>query len=185
MAEIRDEGGSSLSGTFRYEPDIVFNLAMSLIMGFLTFALWKVEHDGSDTSGVIMVWVTWAGFLFGFLIRASQHADVIVDAQGISRRLFGLVPWKRQRWDNIRLIRVMPFPYRDPYTGSTSFKRIIVMLPAVPPRLRWVRSGKVALDDAVNEAGVLMKIINHYIAQYNIKTVELVRPMGEKQIDHL
>jgi hypothetical protein len=117
---------------------------------------------------------TWAYAIQGFAVLAPifwflgvvvivTASDVVVDDQGISRRLFGFT-WKRIRWGNARLIT--EFLLQTP-TGST---HCVNVFPIVKPRFRILPSGKISFSEKMERAPELLQILRQYASRYGIET---------------
>jgi hypothetical protein len=116
-----------------------------------------------DDSGGMIFSVAWIAFvlLVGAVLLFGK-SDVLIDDQGISRRLFGWT-WLTIQWANVRLITA--FPVSGGYGYSA---RAFNIFPTVKAAIRLMPSGKMAFTDKVSGAPRLVELLNHYASSHRI-----------------
>ncbi len=189
MTDISDASGGNPkpSGTFKYKRQLFLNIVALFYVGAGGYLLCLLEsaRHGAVPLAEVVIWALYAFVVLILFIGSVNRSDVLVDEQGISKRYLGFLPWGRMRWDRVRKIRVALLSNALTYSSRPGITRIIAVLPFIPGRFGLYRSGAVTLDDSVEHADELIKVMNHYIAQYNIEVVELAGPGGEKTVECL
>jgi hypothetical protein len=130
-------------------------------IGTLTFI--RVQQPGAPTGGITVLVMSISFVLLVGAVLLFGNSDVVIDEQGISRRLFGWT-WQTVRWTNIRLITAFPVSGGYGYTA-----RGFNIFPSVRPTVRLMPSGKMWFTDKISNAPRLVELLNHYASSQSIK----------------
>jgi hypothetical protein len=150
---------------FCFKGQLYFLIAAYAISGLFLFLGLAIEtgRQGTVTFGEPIM---FGGFLlFSILgtISFLDQSDIVVDDQGISRCILGW-PWKKIRWDNVRLITAFPVSGGPGYSA-----RAFNIFPIVKPQFRLLPSGKILFNDKVQNASTLVELLNQYALKHGIK----------------
>lgn len=116
----------------------------------------------------------WAYAIHGILILSSFHwvlgviaillnSSVVIDDQGISRKLFG-VTWRRIDWNNVRLVTEFPLTGRGWKTNGVN------IFPKVKPPFHIYPSGKISFTEQIEGAEELMSSICNFSRKFGFET---------------
>ena len=113
-------------------------------------------------------------FLTAFVcIAIVGSSDIIIDDQGISRRLFGKV-WRTIHWDNIKIIKTFHVVAQGFRPKSV---RAFTIYPTIAP-IGWsYLSGSIGFTESFANVEQLIELINHYVSKHNIKIEVKVNDM--------
>jgi hypothetical protein len=100
--------------------------------------------------------------LVGALMLAGR-SDVIIDDQGISRRIFGKT-WQRMDWDNIRLIRAFPVSGGGGYSAQA-----YNIYPKVRPRFAVLPAGKMSFTDKMTNSTQFIEHLHRFASAHSIR----------------
>lgn len=143
----------------------------ALILAWLGFLIslcgvlgtvWLIREGLRGGASFLMVSFSFIAFS-GWLLLTGR-SDIVIDDEGISRRLFGRT-WQSIAWKNVR--RITEFPIFNPDLHKMS--RAFNIYPSVFPRFRLVPSGKMAFMEPAENAHQLVELIEHYAAAYRIE----------------
>ena len=156
-----------LPAEFKFKNQILAFISMCLFsFGFLAFTLIAIRH------GIGLGWGLFFTFLAMFLllltgITIAGQSDIIIDDQGISRRLFWIT-WRSIRWDNIQVIKTFHVVAQGFRPKSV---RAFAIYPSVklPGKLTLPGSGSIAFTEGFENIGQLIELINYYATKYEIK----------------
>jgi hypothetical protein len=159
---MNDEA-SGASSAFSFAGQFLVMLWMCVVLcivGLLGFT-WIRQAGVAGGITFLVVSISFV-LLIGFLLLAGR-SDVLVDDQGISRRLFGWT-WQTIQWGNVRLITAFPV-----FGGSGYTPRAFNIYPSVRPKVRVMPSGKMSFTDKMSDAPRLIKLLNQYASSHGIK----------------
>ena len=100
-----------------------------------------------------------------FCTAIAGSSDIIIDENGISRRIFGKV-WRTIQWGNIKIVKtfhVIALGFR-----SKRIRAFVVCPSSVPSGWSYLSSRITFTENFVN-VEQLIELINHYISKHNIK----------------
>lgn len=100
--------------------------------------------------------------LIGAFVLVSS-SDVVIDDNGVSRRLFKVV-WKHLYWDNILVITALPVS-----EGNGKTVRAFNIFPRVKPRFRLLPSGKTFFTEGAGDVASIVSILNFHAQKNGIR----------------
>jgi len=135
----------------------IFSIPILILLGVSIHGLSKYGY----VNGMLGMVIFSSIFFIGGIFVCLGYSDVIVDDQGVSRRLLGWV-WRSISWDKIELIRIVEISGR-----SAQFARsMVAIVPIQSVSGRKLRS--IVFSKEVDAAGRLVTAMNRRIAQYRI-----------------
>ncbi|EKS9883930.1 hypothetical protein BTK96_000834 [Burkholderia pyrrocinia] len=147
---------------------VVLLLAMIIItatIGVLAFSNKKISVPFAILFPILII--------FSVIIIVNIIANVEVGDDGIHRVLFG-VEYQSLSWDNISKITSFPVSGR---AGESV--RALNIFPLKKPAFRLTPSGKIFFSERFVNFDELIKIINQYVRQYNIRVEVREAPLGK------
>lgn len=120
--------------------------------------------EGQNLSkGIPFFYIYSLLILYKAVTLLGGASDIVVDDEGISRRLYGWV-WKRMRWDNIARIKAFEVYVEAQRIRSMAYN----IFPIVKDQIRLLPSGKIAFLGTVDGITELLEVINKRADQYHI-----------------
>jgi hypothetical protein len=159
----------SLPAVFKYKnftPNLIFG-CIFIIGAWATFYALLLDAIARGTGfGYAVLLALLSLFLTAVLcIAITGSSDIIIDEQGISRRLFGKV-WRTIHWDNIEIIKTF-------HVVAQGFRPKSVRAFTIYPTgvlFGWsYLSGGIGFSENFMNMERLIGLINLYAAKHNIK----------------
>lgn len=148
---------------FRFKGMRVLCALLTAVVGlWLALSFIWIEREGF-WSGV--VFLTVGLLLFGVLgiMTLLGVSDIIIDNDGISRRLFG-VEWQAVRWDCVQRIRIFRIPN---FARGGTFRAFKIYSFDSPSGTR--RPKTISFNEQSTDVDSLLRMINKFVAIHGIK----------------
>jgi hypothetical protein len=146
--------------TFRFKMLRFVSIWLAVVTAFLVCLTAFVAARSDWAYAFHTLWIVALPlWLLGLTLLVSA-SDIVVDADGISKRLLG-VTWKVIRWDNVS--RITAFPV---YGGYGYSARAFNVFPKVISGFRILPSGKMCFQDKTDRASELVGLLNEYALVY-------------------
>jgi hypothetical protein len=151
---------------FRFKGQGLLAIAELLVSVVFAIPIVLIEKSrgGPPSVGEIILALMVLLFVLGAIMDLRQKSDIVVNEKYISRRLFGW-SWKKIYWNEIHLIKVIPFFH----PALRKVVRIISIQPSTSPRFRLLPYRKMNFSDQAENMNDLIAIINNYAAVFHIK----------------
>lgn len=150
---------------FKYKHQMLMLIASFVIaFGFGGFTFFAISHGIGLIYGVLFIFLTLIYFLLAGVAIAAQ-SDILIDDQGISRRLLGKT-WRTIQWSDIKVI--WTFPVTAKGFQSKAGKGFAIYTSVKPIGISYL-SGGIGFTDGFENMDQLIELINHYVSKHGIK----------------
>jgi hypothetical protein len=158
--------GPALPAIFKFAGQTPTRIALCVLALWWAFFCVIWIRRGGSASGATFLLISLLFVLLISGLTLTSQSDVVIDDQGISKRLFG-VTLRTIRWDNVREVRV--FQLKGIY--AEKMIRALAIYPAVGPKGNLSSIGKLVIRERFEKMDLMIEMMNHYISKYGIRIV--------------
>lgn len=162
---------------FKYQGLSFSIVIFSVFISLSLFFAFKISDQYGYREAFIFFIIVVPVLVWLALLTAFDRSDVVIDEDGISKRLFGWT-WRSVLWRDIESIRVLDSPVL-----SAQKKRVFVKIIPIQPKVgKEVKNLVVGTD--LEMAGRFITLMNNQIVRLKI-SVEIVLNGVSNKTDHL